>query len=162
MDLARTALFVCDMQERFRTAIANFDQITATSARLLKAASILQLPVFTTEQNPKALGATVAPLAELIGQLPALSSGAVHAKTKFSMFLPGITDKWLRDAGDIQHVVIVGIESHVCVLQTTLDLLERGIQVHVIKDGVSSCNVGEIQVALEVCTGGRIVRKDAY
>lgn len=66
------------------------------------------------------------------------------------MDLPGITDKWLKNAGDIQHVVIFGIESHVCVLQTTLDLLDRGIQVHVIKDGVSSCNVGEIDVALEV------------
>lgn len=66
------------------------------------------------------------------------------------MDLEGITDKWLKSAGDIQHVVIFGIETHVCVLQTTLDLLERGIQVHVIKDGVSSCNVGEIDVALEV------------
>jgi nicotinamidase-related amidase len=66
------------------------------------------------------------------------------------MYLPDITDKWLQQAGDIKHVVIFGIESHVCVLQTTMDLLDRGIQVHVIKDGVSSCNVGEINVALEV------------
>jgi len=66
------------------------------------------------------------------------------------MDLEGITDKWLKSAGDIHHVVIFGIETHVCVLQTTLDLLDRGIQVHVIKDGVSSCNVGEIEVALEV------------
>lgn len=93
----------------------------------------------------------MAPLSELIGQLPPLSSKAVHAKTKFSMDLPGVTDKWLAEAGGIQHVVIFGIETHVCVLQTTLDLLDRGVQVHVIKDGVSSCNVGEIDVALEVC-----------
>lgn len=53
IDMSKTALFVCDMQERFKTAIANFDQITNTSARMLKAAHILQLPVFTTEQNPK-------------------------------------------------------------------------------------------------------------
>jgi hypothetical protein len=92
----------------------------------------------------------VAPLSDLVKQLPELSSKAVHPKTKFSMDLPGITDAWLKSAGDIKHVVIFGIESHVCVLQTTLDLLERGIQVHVIKDGVSSCNVGEIDVALEV------------
>ncbi len=150
IELPKTAFFLCDMQERFRTAIANFDLITNTSARMLRAASILDVPVFTTEQNPKALGATVAPLNDLVKQLPELSSKAVHPKTKFSMDLPGITDAWLKSAGDIKHVVIFGIESHVCVLQTTLDLLERGIQVHVIKDGVSSCNVGEIDVALEV------------
>ncbi|SPO47992.1 related to Isochorismatase domain-containing protein 2, mitochondrial [Moesziomyces antarcticus] len=149
IELPKTAFFLCDMQERFRTAIANFDLITNTSARMLRAASILDVPVFTTEQNPKALGATVAPLNDLVKQLPELSSKAVHPKTKFSMDLPGITDAWLKSAGDIKHVVIFGIESHVCVLQTTLDLLERGIQVHVIKDGVSSCNVGEIDVALE-------------
>jgi hypothetical protein len=71
------------------------------------------------------------------------------------MDLPDITDRWLKSAGDIKHVVIFGIESHVCVLQTTLDLLDRGIQVHVIKDGVSSCNLGEIDVALEVSTTAR-------
>lgn len=97
-----------------------------------------------------ALGATVSPLSDLLKDLPEISAKAIHPKTKFSMDLPDITDKWLKSAGDVQHVVIFGIESHVCVLQTTLDLLDRGIQVHVIKDGVSSCNVGEIDVALEV------------
>jgi nicotinamidase-related amidase len=53
IELPKTAFFLCDMQERFRTAIANFDLITNTSARMLKAASILDVPVFTTEQNPK-------------------------------------------------------------------------------------------------------------
>ncbi|TKY88415.1 hypothetical protein EX895_002767 [Sporisorium graminicola] len=149
IELSKTAFFLCDMQERFKTAIANFDLVTNTSARMLKAAKILDVPVFTTEQNPKALGATVAPLSELLKELPDVSASAVHPKTRFSMDLPGITDKWLKSAGDIQHVVIFGIESHVCVLQTTLDLLDKGIQVHVIKDGVSSCNVGEIDVALE-------------
>ncbi|KAJ1023643.1 hypothetical protein NDA18_004630 [Ustilago nuda] len=149
IELPKTAFFLCDMQERFKAAIANFDLITSTCARMLKAAKILHVPLFTTEQNPKALGATVSPLSDLLKELPELSSTAVHPKSKFSMDLPDITDRWLKSAGDIKHVVIFGIESHVCVLQTTLDLLDRGIQVHVIKDGVSSCNVGEIDVALE-------------
>lgn len=106
-------------------------------------------PLFDPDRRKSALGATVAPLSDLLKELPEVSASAVHPKTRFSMDLPGITDKWLKSAGDIQHVVIFGIESHVCVLQTTLDLLDKGIQVHVIKDGVSSCNVGEIDVALE-------------
>ncbi|SPO41083.1 related to Isochorismatase family protein 1B [Pseudozyma flocculosa] len=142
IELPKTAFFVW-------TAIANFDHIVNTSAKMLKAAKILEVPVFTTEQNPKALGSTVSPLSDLIAQLPPLSAQAVHPKTRFSMDVPGLTDQWLKQAGDIKHIVIFGIESHVCVLQSTLDLLDKGIDVHVIKDGVSSCNVGEIEVALE-------------
>ncbi|PWN54481.1 Isochorismatase hydrolase [Violaceomyces palustris] len=174
IDLKKTAFFVCDIQERFKTAISNFDHVVATSAKMLRASSILEVPVFTTEQNPKALGRTVSPLNELIAELPTLSSKAVFPKTRFSMFIPGITDEWLEKAGPIEHVVIFGIgelvnscefcigadnchvisptmiqESHVCVLQTTLDLLEKGFQVHVLRDGVSSCNDGEIGTALE-------------
>ncbi|KAN0064306.1 hypothetical protein ACQY0O_002497 [Thecaphora frezii] len=149
IELPKTAFFVCDLQERFKNAIANFDHVVNTSAKMLKAAKVLEVPVFTTEQNPKALGATVSPLSDLIGELPPLSSKAVHAKTRFSMDIPGVTDEWFKQAGNIKHVVIFGIETHVCVLQTTLDLLAKGIDVHVIKDGVSSCNVGEVDVALE-------------
>ena len=58
IELPKTAFFLCDMQERFKTAIANFDLITNTSARMLKAAKILDVPVFTTEQNPKGRSST--------------------------------------------------------------------------------------------------------
>lgn len=116
---------------------------------MLKAASILSLPVYATEQAPKALGNTVSPLSELLGALPAPSTKTALPKTRFSMVLPEETDKWMKEAGNPSNVIIVGIESHVCVLQTTLDLLERGIAVHVLADGVSSCNAGERRVALE-------------
>ncbi|KAL9936963.1 hypothetical protein V8E36_004198 [Tilletia maclaganii] len=145
-----TAVFVCDMQERFRTAIHGFDHVVNASAKVLCAAQILQLPVFTTEQNPKALGATVAPLLDIIKTLPPTSAEAIHPKTRFSMVLPDVTDRWLESAaeGGVKSVIMTGIESHVCVLQTTLDLLERGLQVHVLADAVSSCNAEEIPIAL--------------
>lgn len=102
-----------------------------------------------------ALGATVEPLASLIKELPAeLGGGAdaqIHPKTRFSMVLPDITEKWLQSAkpnGGIKDVILFGIESHVCVLQTTLDLLEKGYGVYVLADGVSSCNSAEIGTAL--------------
>ncbi|KDN39930.1 Isochorismatase hydrolase [Tilletiaria anomala UBC 951] len=151
-----TAVFVCDMQERFRSAIWNFDHVTSAGVKLLKAAKVLELPVYTTEQNPKALGATVAPLANLISELPPELGGdpspQFHPKTRFSMVLAdGSTEKWLKAAkadGGIKDVIIFGIESHVCVLQTTLDLLEKGYGVHVLADGVSSCNQAEISIAI--------------
>lgn len=160
----RTALFLCDIQSRFATAIHQWPSVVSTSAKMLRAASILSLPVYATEQAPKALGSTVSPLAELLEQCPAPTTKKAVAKTRFSMVLPpggegegqhDGTDEWLREAGSPTSVIIVGIESHVCVLQTTLDLLERGLQVHVLADGVSSCNAGERRWALEVSSTAR-------
>lgn len=71
------------------------------------------------------------------------------------MILPDSTPQWLQEA-NVKSVLIVGIEAHVCVLQTTLDLLQRGVEVHVLADGVSSCNAGEKGVALEVSQARKI------
>ncbi|KAL8286208.1 hypothetical protein RQP46_004696 [Phenoliferia psychrophenolica] len=142
---SRTAFFVCDIQERFRTAIHAYPSVIATAEKMVKGAALLNVPVVVTEQNPKALGATV-PL-----PLGALGNG-LHpewsplAKTKFSMVLPEV-EKSLRE-WKTESVVLFGIESHVCVLQTALDLLERNIAVHILADGVSSCNHDEVGVAL--------------
>lgn len=147
-----TALFCCDLQERFAAAIYGWDAVIKTAHKMLKAAQILGLPVYATEQAPKALGKTVEPLQSVIASLPAPTTTNTIAKTRFSMVLPDqspSTEEWLRDS-KTKSVVIFGIESHVCVLQTTLDLLEKGFDVHVLADGVSSCNDGERGLALEV------------
>lgn len=72
------------------------------------------------------------------------------AKTRFSMVLDdGSTDEFLTEK-KVHSVMLVGIESHVCVLQTCLDLLSKGYAVFVIRDAVSSCNRQEVPTALEV------------
>ncbi|ORY90167.1 Isochorismatase hydrolase [Leucosporidium creatinivorum] len=140
-----TAFFVCDIQERFRTAIHGFPAVVATAEKMVKGAALLNVPVVITEQNPKALGATV-PLA-LSSLGPSLHpTWSPLAKTKFSMVLPEV-EQSLKEWGT-KSVVLFGIESHVCVLQTALDLLERNIDVHILADGVSSCNHAEVAVAL--------------
>ena len=74
----------------------------------------------------------------------------ILAKTRFSMLLPsGETEEFLKSK-NIKTVMIVGIESHVCVLQTTLDLLAKGCGVWVLRDCVSSCNKEEVPIAIEV------------
>jgi len=141
--LVKPAFFVCDIQERFRPAIHEFTCMVATSRRLLEIARLFKAPVFVTEQNPKALGSTVAELD--LAKLGNLHVGT-YPKTKFSMFLLEVHAK-LNEHG-IQSVVLFGIESHVCVLQTAIDLLQNGYNVHVVADGVSSCNKEEIPIAL--------------
>ncbi|KAF3906154.1 hypothetical protein ABW20_dc0100586 [Dactylellina cionopaga] len=139
--IARPALFVCDIQEKFQKAIYNFAAVSSTTTKLLSAASILSVPVFVTTQNKRALGETMSDI------LSALPPDTVQVdKTLFSMCVPQIMEK-LEEA-KVTSVTIVGIESHICVLQSTLDLLDKGYKVHVIRDGVSSCNPQEVPTAL--------------
>ena len=128
-----TALFVCDVQDKFRAGIQGFAAVADTAGRLAAAAGVFGLPVVVTEQVPAKLGATVP---EVASRLPAGTPPAV-AKTEFSMCVPPVVDA-LAAAPDVTSVLITGIEAHVCVLQTTLDLIERGYDVHLIVDGVSS------------------------
>jgi len=136
---ATTAFFVCDIQERFRGVIWQFSSLISTATKMVKASDILGIPLIVTEQNPKALGSTISELE--------VSHARVNvSKTKFSMYVPEVEEELNRS--NIKSVVLFGIESHVCILQTALDLLENGINVHVLADGVSSVNSPEIDIAL--------------
>jgi hypothetical protein len=106
---------------------------------MIKAASILNIPIYATTQNRARLGPTCAEL-----EIP---NAVEHAdKTAFSMWIPAIAQHFSSAAP--AEIVLVGIESHICVTQTTLDLLANGHKVYVLADGVSSCNPQEIPIAL--------------
>lgn len=110
-----------------------------TTKKLLKAASILDIPVYATTQNRARLGETCSELN--------LSKAVEHVdKTAFSMWIPELAQHF--DSKKMS-IAIVGIESHICVTQTTLDALRNGHQVYIIADGVSSCNREEVGIALE-------------
>jgi len=138
-----TALLVCDIQDRFRGAIYKFGAMSATSARMVRFAKLFETPVFVTEQNPRALGTTAPELG--IDKLGSLHVGT-WPKTTFSMYIPEIKEG-LRER-HIKDVMVVGLESHVCVYQTALDLLADGFRVHAVADAISSCNPEEIPIAL--------------
>ncbi|CZR61585.1 related to isochorismatase family hydrolase [Phialocephala subalpina] len=140
--LTRPALFICDIQEKFRTAIWNYDKVILTTQKMLKAASVLNIPIYATTQNRPRLGETCSEL------LPLLSTAIEHVdKTRFSMWIPPISKHFSSSLPS--EIVIVGIESHICVTQTAIDLLREGHKVYVLADGVSSCNREEVPVALE-------------
>jgi hypothetical protein len=106
---------------------------------MIKAAEILNIPIFATTQNRARLGETSPEL-----NIP---NAIEHVdKTAFSMWIPSISRHF--DSSTPSEVVIVGIESHICVTQTTLDLLANGHKVYVLADGVSSCNPQEVPIAL--------------
>lgn len=125
---------VCDLQTAFTSAIHCFSSLLAPTNKLLRASEILSIPVFATTQNRGKLGSTVPEL-----NIDAHPQLAGHwDKTKFSMAIPEVVDK-LKPASN---VAIVGIESHICVTQTALDLLALGHNVYIIADGELSLFFG--------------------
>ncbi|KAL6810976.1 Isochorismatase-like protein [Trichoderma sp. SZMC 28013] len=132
------AILVCDMQDRFRNVIYEFDSIVTTTVKLLTYAQNLSIPVHTTTQTSAKLGATVPAIAELLSEPP-------HDKTKFSMLVPSLAA--VLEPGS--RIALVGIETHICITQTALDLRDAGHFPYVIADGVSSCNRGEVAIALD-------------
>ena len=118
---------------------------------MLHTGSILSIPIYATTQKRGSLGATCTELALDTG--PETQTAAHVDKSAFSMWVPEI--KSALSSGPYE-VAIVGIESHICVMQTSLDLLAHGHEVYVIADGVSSCNKEEIPIALR-----RLARKGA-
>ncbi|KAL8566402.1 Isochorismatase domain-containing protein 1 [Nucella lapillus] len=143
LKLDKTVFFLCDMQERFKPAIKYFDDIVKVAKRLTEATRILDIPLVVTEQYPKGLGSTVA-------ELDIKNAVCTVPKTKFSMVVPEVEGhlKTLCD-GKVEHVVLFGIETHVCIQQTVIDLLSRGLEVHVVADACSSRSQMDRVFALE-------------
>ncbi len=142
----RTALLIVDVQERLWKAMRDRQRLLDRIVTLIKACSQLKMPIFLTEQYPKGLGETVPGLRGILPGIEPL------VKMTFSCCgisgLPGS----LKKVG-IEQVLVVGIESHVCVLQTALDLLSLGFQVHVIRDAVSSRFEMDERTALQRLAG---------
>jgi nicotinamidase-related amidase len=136
-----TALLVIDIQERILKVINEYERVVDNSLKLIKGFKILELPVLYTEQYPKGLGPTVSDLMEV------LDTSAVE-KTTFSCSGADNLFPTLINSG-IKQLAVCGIESHVCVQQTVMDLLANGFQVNVAADAVSSRRDLDYKIALD-------------
>lgn len=125
------ALVIIDIQERILGAMSHPDRVVENTLKLIKGFKTLNLPIFYTEQYPKGLGETAKALQEELQGLTAIQ------KLSFSCFGADGFFQRLKD-NNITQVVIAGIESHVCVMQTVLDLKANSFQVNVCADAVSS------------------------
>jgi nicotinamidase-related amidase len=128
LDAKRAALVVVDVQEGFRPAIPGFDRIAAATATMVRGVAAMDVPIVVTEQYPKGLGPTVPEVAE---HLP--DGVEPLAKTVFSA---ASADGFAL--GGREQAIVCGIEAHVCVNQTVLELLDGGLEVHVVTDAVGS------------------------
>ena len=142
LDRRRTCLLVVDVQERLLPVIHQNELLLQNIQRLVSGAGILGLPIIVSEQYPKGLGPTVAPLRGLLEKASKLE------KITFScMRDQPIADLIRQSSRD--SILVCGTESHVCVLQTVLDALGSGFRVHVAADAVSSRTQENKRIALD-------------
>lgn len=141
LDRRNTCVLVVDMQERLAPAMSNFAPVEKYNRVLVQAATELGLPVIATEQYPKGLGPTLPSIREVLPSAPLV-------KMHFSCGAEPEIVKALAGTGRKQ-VLLTGIESHVCVLQTARDLLDQGYEVHLCADAVTSRFEEHKRVALE-------------
>ncbi len=129
MSAADTGLLIVDVQEKLMVKIPGAAALVRDIGFLIDAARLLDMPVQATEQYPKGLGPTVPELARRLPERP--------DKTTFSCCaVPSVVETFRRAARP--KVVVAGIEAHVCVLNTALDLLALGFRVYVAADAVAS------------------------
>jgi nicotinamidase-related amidase len=130
LDAQRSLLLAIDLQEKMLPAIADHDLVLRNCEWLIRAAQKIGVTVAAIEQYPKGLGSLVPTIREL------LPPAAVAAKTRFSC----VSAKCLSElpGSDRAQVVIIGVETHVCVLQTALDLYHEGKEVYIVADCVGS------------------------
>jgi nicotinamidase-related amidase len=141
--MARPVLTVVDVQERLFNAMdaERRDDMVSNVKILAAAARRLDVPVLLTEQYPKGLGRTLPEVKSLLADVPPFE------KTAFSCAgADGFMDRVTAVGAD--HIILTGIEAHVCVLLTALDLLGRGLKVSVVADAVCSRRAANLEIGL--------------
>ncbi len=140
IDRARSQLLIVDLQEKMLPVIADGRRVLDACLGLIEAAQRIGVPVAALEQYSKGLGPLVAEVRAL------LPENAIASKTHFS----GVAASCMQSlpGSDCPQIVVAGFETHVCVLQTALDLHHEGKDVFVVADAVGSRRVEDRDLAL--------------
>ncbi len=137
-----TLLLIVDVQGKLATLMQDRDTYLNNLKILIKSAEILQLPVIWAEQLPDKLGPTLPEIAEHLNDYQPI------AKSSFSCFGNNDLRQALSAAGKSQ-ILVTGIETHICVYQTALDLIRLNKEAHIVCDAVSSRIASNKEVGLQ-------------
>ncbi len=140
-------LIIIDIQGNLAQAMYNKENLFANAIKLIKGFKILNLPVILTEQTPQKLGQTIPQIA---AQLDAIKP---IAKEAFSCWA-NVQFREQLEALNRRHVVLLGIESHVCIYQSALDLIANGYNVHPVADAISSRTKENRDIGLSAMKSG--------
>ena len=129
---ANTALLIVDIQERLLPALHEHQAFLAACRQFITGANLLGVPHIITEQYPKGLGATVPDIALLTPNAPKFS------KTQFSAYTAEVAAALQSRQPEKQNIILIGCETHICVLQTVLDLRQQGYNVFIPQECATS------------------------
>lgn len=126
-----TAFVMIDFQERLMPAISNNDRLESQTVKLVKGMKVLGIPIVVTQQYTKGIGETIPSIAEALGDFQHIekNSFSCMANEEFAARIKELNKK---------NIVVCGIEAHICVQQTVLQLMEQGYNVYLVADCVSS------------------------
>lgn len=141
LDANESFLLVVDMQEKLMPLIHQSKVLVEYSNWLIDIAKELSVPILCTEQYPKGLGTTIADVKSHLSNVP------VVEKVEFSVARSAACLEAVKSFRKKQ-VVIIGIEAHVCILQTAIDLLSEFEEVYVVADAVSSRSLRDVEFAI--------------
>lgn len=137
-----SALLIIDLQERILPVIRNIESVLDNTIKLIKGFKVLSLPIYFTEQYPKGLGPTSKKiLIELEGY------SAINKMSFSCLGAENLFEEFFRKK--LSQIVVCGVESHVCVQQTVLDLIANSFQVNLVADAISSRKEIDYNIALE-------------
>lgn len=134
-------LLVVDLQDRLLPAIHDNAAVVEACRRMIEAAKVLEVPMVVTEQYPEGIGRTCQTLLQCLGDVP------LYTKVRFSGCIEPVVEKLAALARP--NVIVIGIEAHVCVTQTTLDLLRLGYTPYLCADAVGSRRPHDRDIAIE-------------
>lgn len=137
-----TVLAIVDIQGNLAQAMHDKENLFANAIKLIRGFKALNLPIIATEQIPEKLGNTLSQITQEIDDFNPI------AKESFSCW----DEKYFREKMEAlsrRHVVLIGIECHVCVYQTALDLISNGYTVHLVADAVSSRTPENRQIGID-------------
>jgi nicotinamidase-related amidase len=137
-----TALVIIDIQVNLYKAMQEKESILVNALKLIKGANVFGIPIIVTEQIPEKLGATLPAVIEV------LESSETISKDSFSCWGNNHFQERIKALGR-HDIIILGIESHVCVYQTAIDLMGNGYKVHVAGDAVSSRTIENCAIGIE-------------
>ncbi len=136
------ALLIIDIQEKILPVISNHERVVEYTLKLIKGFKVMGLPVYYTEQYPKGLGPTAKVILDELGDLKPFDKMSFSCSGAGNLF-----DEFKKK--NLSQIVVCGVEAHVCVQQTVLDLIENGFQVNLAADAVSSRKEIDYQNALQ-------------
>jgi len=137
----KTLILIVDFQQRLLPAIDQGQQRMARAAILLESANLLNIPVIATEQYPAGLGPTCPTILHLLGDRKPFE------KTRFSACIPPVIDAIHQH--NARQIILAGIETHVCLQQTALDLLRQELELWLCADAAGSRRHDDHQYALD-------------